>query len=106
MSNYMWVYTTLPDKAKAMEISKTLVKEKLIARSNILENMTSIYEWKGEVCEESEVSMIMKTTKEKLKVLEKKIIELHPYECPAILYIPIEGGNDDFFDWIKKQVSS
>ncbi len=102
----MWVYTTLSDKAKAMEISKTLVKEKLIACSNILENMTSIYEWKGEICEENEVSIIMKTTKEKLKVLEKKIIELHPYECPAILYIPIEGGHDDFFDWIKKQVSS
>ena len=105
MTNFLWVYTTLSKKAEAVEISKTLVKEKLIACSNILENMTSIYEWKGEICEESEVSLIMKTTKEKVKSLEKKILELHPYECPAVLHIPIEGGHESFLHWIKQQVS-
>ena len=105
MTNYFWVYTTLSKKPEAIEISRSLVKEKLIACSNILENMTSVYEWKGEVCEENEVSLIMKTTKEKIKSLKKKIIELHPYECPAILCIPIEDGDENFLNWIKEKVS-
>ena len=106
MTDFLWVYTTLSKKTDAIEISKELVKERLIACSNILENMTSIYEWKGEVCEENEVSLIMKTTREKIQHLEEKIIELHPYECPAILRIPIEGGHKDFLSWIKGQVSN
>ena len=105
MTNFLWVYTTLPKKEEAIKISKVLVKEKLIACCNILENMTSIYEWKGEICEENEISLIMKTAEEKIKPLEKKILELHPYECPAILHIPIESGYKGFLNWIQGQVS-
>ena len=104
MTDFIWAYQTLASKSQAVKMTKVLVKEKLIACANILDNVTSIYEWKGDVCDEEELSVIMKTTKEKVKSLEKKIVELHPYECPAILIIPIAGGHENFLNWIKEQV--
>jgi len=104
MTDFIWVYTTLPDKAQAIEMTKKLVKEKFIACANILQNMTSVYEWKGKICEDNETSVIMKTSKAKVNHLKEAILRLHPYECPAILCIPIIDGNDDFLNWIREQV--
>tara|TARA_B100000029_G_scaffold446384_1_gene467484 strand:+ start:627 stop:947 length:321 start_codon:yes stop_codon:yes gene_type:complete len=103
MTDFIWVYVPHPEKSKAIELAKTLTKEKLIACANILDQITSVYEWKEEICEEQEALIIMKTQKVRFEMLSSRIKELHPYECPCIIGLPIKIGNEEFLDWIKNQ---
>ena len=88
---------------EAKNIGRELIKKKLAACVNLLENMTSIYKWGDKLEEGQEVVMIAKTR----KVLMPKLIEivnsLHSYECPCILELPIQGGNPEFLSWIETE---
>lgn len=106
ISEYTWVYTTHENKAKALEMGKILVREKLIACTNIFENVSSIYEWKGEIIEDSEVLMIMKTKSSLFVELQKRVEELHSYDCPCIVGLPIIKGNEPYLNWLKQQTKS
>ncbi|MFO7872596.1 MAG: divalent-cation tolerance protein CutA [Candidatus Undinarchaeales archaeon] len=97
---YKIIYTTAPDK-EAKEISKNLLEEKLIACSNIF-SISSIYKWEGEIKEEKEAGMVLKTKEELTDKVIKRIKELHSYDVPEILIINIEKGNDKYLKWIKE----
>ncbi|MEE2742602.1 MAG: divalent-cation tolerance protein CutA [Bdellovibrionota bacterium] len=103
MTDFLWAYIPHPEKSKAIELARTLTKEKLIACANIIDQMTSIYEWKDEICEEVEVLIIMKTQKACFEALNSRVKELHPYDCPCIIGLSIEAGNQEYLDWIKTQ---
>ena len=98
-----WVYMTAGSIEEARNIGRILVKQKLVACVNILENMTSIYKWEEKLEEGHEVVMIAKTR----KILMPKLIETvnrhHSYECPCILELPVQGGNPDFLQWIETE---
>jgi len=102
MTDFLWVYSTHQNKSEALQMAKTLSKEKLIACANIVDQVTSVYEWKGQICEENEVIIIMKTQKSHFEALKKRIEEAHPYDCPCIIAIPIEDGNQDYLFWLKQ----
>ena len=88
---------------EAKQIGRILVKQNLVACVNILENMTSIYKWKDDLEEDGEVVMTAKTRKTRMTKLIKTVTELHSYECPCILELPIEGGNPEFLRWIETE---
>lgn len=99
-----WVYMTAGSTDEAKQIGKELVSGRLAACVNILEHMSSIYRWEGEIQDDSEVVLIAKTLESKVPQLIEKVKSLHSYSCPCIISLPIEGGNPDFLEWIRSQV--
>ena len=97
------VYITTKDKAEAQKIGKTLVENRLAACANIIDKMSSIYWWEGKVQNANETVLIAKTRASLVQELIKKVKELHSYDCPCIVSLPIENGNPQFLDWIEKE---
>ncbi len=98
------VYVTAPSRPEAEQIAETVVTEKLAACANIFDGVTSIFHWEGKLCRESEAVLILKTTEERVEALTERIKQLHSYDCPCIVALPIEVGNSDFLNWIAKAV--
>lgn len=99
---YCIVYTLTSSPEEAKKIAHVLVRGKLAACANIVPNVTSVYEWKGEVCEDSEYMVFIKTRKELFEDVKACILENHSYELPAILMLPIEAGLEGYLDWLDK----
>ena len=101
MGNYIVCLVTIDDMDKALEISKKLVSQQLVACVNIVPEIRSIYRWKGEICDEIERLLIMKTQEQLFSRVEKTIQELHPYEVPEIIALDISQGLPDYLSWIN-----
>lgn len=100
---YCIINSTVANKEEALKISRYLVENKLIACCNIVENITSIYNWAGKLNEDSEVLMIMKTKTSLCDEVEKNIKKLHSYDVPEIICIPLLSGSNDYLNWIEEQ---
>lgn len=94
------IYVTVPSKQEAEKIAETVVSEKRAACANILDGVTSIFEWDETLCREQEAILFLKTTSEQVDSLTERIKELHTYEVPCIVALPIESGNPDFLNWV------
>ena len=97
------IYTTWPDTARAEAAGRSLVAEKLVACVNILGAATAIYAWQGEVQQETECPMLMKTRRARVDDVITAVKRLHPYDVPAIAVLPIESGDPEFQAWIGAQ---
>jgi periplasmic divalent cation tolerance protein len=104
IKNFVLAYITAKDKAQALSIGRALVEERLAACVNVIDNMTSVYRWEGEICEDSEAVMIAKTTAEKFDALAERVKRLHSYACPCVVSMPVVGGNKDYLDWLGENV--
>lgn len=100
MTEYCTLYVTVPDKAEAVALSRTLVQEKLVACANISDAILSIYEWEGKICEEPEVALLLKTRQDAAEKAIVRITELHPYDTPCIVRWDITGGHADYLKWV------
>ena len=97
------IYVTAKDEAEARAIARTVVEERLAACGNLLGAMQSVYQWKGAVCEESEVALLLKTSAARKDALLARVRALHSYETPCVICLPIMDGNPDFLDWIAAE---
>ena len=104
--SYCLAYVTTPDRETALSIARIAVGSKVAACSNVLSGMTSVYWWQGKVCEGDECLLTLKTVAAHKERLVELIKKEHPYECPCIVFLPIEGGNEDFFSWIDQNINS
>ena len=102
---FCWVYMTAGSIEEAKSISQILVGQNLAACVNLLENMTSIYNWEDKMEESQEVIMIAKTRKTLMPKLIETVKSLHSYDCACILELPIQGGNPDFLNWIEAETA-
>ena len=100
MTDALLVFTTLPSADKAAELAKVLVEERLAACANLLPAIRSIYRWQGKLQDENEVLVLLKTRAEHLERLKLRILELHPYEVPEILAVPVEAGYQPYLEWL------
>ena len=100
-TSFCVVYCTCPDQATAESMARQLTESRLVACTNIVPHLTSIYFWEGKVTEGTEVLMIMKTTQDKLDALEEAILAVHPYDFPEFIVLPIIRGNKDYLNWVK-----
>ena len=100
MTDALLVFTTLPSADKAAELAKVLVEERLAACANLLPAIRSIYRWQGKLKDENEVLVLLKTRAEHLERLKLRILELHPYEVPEVLAVPVEAGYQPYLDWL------
>lgn len=93
-------FITAPDETVARTLAHGLVTNKLAACVNIVPKVFSIYEWEGNVTEDSEVLMMIKTTTSKVDEISKYIRENHPYKVAEVISFPIENGNQPYLEWI------
>ena len=98
---YRSIYITTKDEDEARKIGRTLVEEKLAACINI-HPIESIYRWEGEIEEEGEVAMLVKTKAELADRVIERVKELHSYEVPCIVSFSIDKGNPDYLKWIEE----
>lgn len=99
------VLVTVGSGEEASKIARTLIEEKLIACANIVPGIRSIYRWKGEICDDPELMLIMKTQTELFPALQKRVRELHSYEVPEVVGFPITVGSSDYLDWVFENTS-
>ena len=104
MRNFLFVYITCANAAEARKIAGAVVAERLAACANIMAPHEAVYWWDGAVQKGDEVAVVMKTRAELFDRLKDRIVELHSYEVPCIVALPIEGGHAPFLDWIKDEV--
>lgn len=100
------IYTTFPSVEDAKRVGDALVAARLAACVNMFPGMVSIFEWKGAREEANEVAMIVKTRAELTEAVLHETKRLHPYELPALLVLPTEGGSDEYCGWIASQTRS
>ena len=98
---YRLIYITTGDEAEAKKIGRTLVEEKLAACVNFYP-IQSIYRWEGEIEEEGEIAILVKTRAELVDRVIERVKELHSYEVPDIISLPIEKGYPAYLQWIEE----
>ena len=100
------VLTTWPLTADASAFARTLVDERLAACVTVLGEARVVYRWHGEICEDGERQVLIKTTAARLSALEARVRALHPYEVPEFLALPVEAGNDAYLNWVRESVGA
>ena len=97
-----WVLTTAPDAESGSALARTLVDRRLAACVNLVPGLRSIYRWQGAVEDEIEAALWIKTTADRLDELGAAIRELHPYDTPEVLALPVQAGSKDYLDWVRQ----
>lgn len=105
MSGVTLVYTLFGSAETAARVARQLVEERLAACANMLGQATSIYEWNGVMETSAEVPVLFKTTPSRRDALMARIAELHDYDVPAILAIPVEAADIGYVKWIAEQIA-
>lgn len=106
MSEVLLALTNTPDRATAERIAEALVTEQLAACVNILAGCTSLYRWEGKLERAGEVPLLIKTTRDAYPQLETRLRQLHPYELPEIIALPLSAGLPEYLDWVAQETTS
>ena len=105
MTNIALVLTTIGEETDAKMLAERLVQERLAACVTISAPMTSVYRWKGVIETSAERQVAIKTTVERLDALQKRLRELHPYDLPEFLVLPIAQGSERYLSWIAAETT-
>ncbi len=97
------VLTNCPDETVANTIARAVIEEELAACVNILPRVQSVYRWQGSLESAPEVPLLIKTTATAYPALEQRIAELHPYELPEIIALPIAQGLPAYLNWLAAE---
>ena len=103
---YLLIYCTCPDQALAERLAEALVADRLAACVNIVPGINSVYRWQDEVQHDFELLLLIKTRSECYPALEARIRELHSYEVPEIIAVPIQRGSEAYLGWIDTSVGA
>jgi periplasmic divalent cation tolerance protein len=103
MERAVFVYTTYPSLVEAERAGRAIVEQRLAACVNILPGMISHYWWEGKVERGEEVVMIFKTRASLAEAVRAAVKEGHPYTTPAIVVLPVEGGDPNYLGWINAE---
>ena len=99
--SYIFVIMTTPNKEEASKIVRGLLEERLIACANIVGPVSSVFWWQGKIDEENEVLVLMKSHKNLFERLSKRVMEIHSYDVPEIIALPIIEGAPPYLGWLK-----
>lgn len=95
--------TTLPDAEAAEALVRRLVEERLVACGNIVPGLVSLYWWRGTLERAGEVLVVLKTTERLVPRLLARLPELHPYDVPELLVLPVEVGYRPYLEWVAQE---
>jgi len=97
------LYVTTSDRDAATRLGRVVVEERLAACANVIPGVSSIYIWDDELREDEEVILILKTKENLVESLIERVKDLHEYECPCVVALPIVGGNQAFLNWVADE---
>jgi len=95
------VWTTISRTADGHRLASTLVSERLAACVNVLPQMESVYRWNDQVEADYERQVLMKTTAARLPALKARLFQLHDYEVPEFIVLPVIDGSEAYLNWIR-----
>ncbi|HEY3491487.1 MAG TPA: divalent-cation tolerance protein CutA [Solirubrobacterales bacterium] len=98
------VVTTVGTEEQAYQIARELVARRQAACVNVLPGMRSVYRWKGKICKDGELLLVIKTLEGELEAVQRSIQELHSYELPEILAFKVSHAEPGFLEWIRNSV--
>ncbi len=101
---YIQIFTTIENKEDAEKIAKSLIEKRLAGCIQIIGPISSIYWWKNKIETSQEWLCIIKSKKNLYEEIEKSIKEIHPYEIPEIIAMPIISGNKDYLKWLDNEL--
>ena len=102
----IFIYCTVPSKKIAKDITRVLMKHKLAACVSMIDNVRSVFSWDGEVCEEKEILMMIKTRRANYGKVKLVIEDIHTYTVPEIIALPIVDCSEDYLKWMIKETES
>ena len=105
MTGRVVVLSAVGTAEDAERIARALVDRRVAACVNVLPGVTSFYRWKGEIARDAEWLLVMKTTAARFEALREAVVELHPYDVPEVVELPIERGHGPYLDWIDQSVA-
>ncbi|HEY1077158.1 MAG TPA: divalent-cation tolerance protein CutA [Rhodocyclaceae bacterium] len=105
MNDVLLLLTNLPDEASASVLAAHLVEHRLAACVNQLAPCRSIYRWQGQVEQANEIPLLIKTTRERYAAIEAAVRELHPYDVPELIAVPVALGLPAYLDWVGQECS-
>ena len=105
-TEYVVVMTTLPADADAAQLGRALVDARLAACVNVLPVMDSVYRWEGAVEEGRERQLLIKTARARVPELWARLRDLHPYDVPEFIVVPIVDGNDAYLRWVGESTGT
>jgi len=101
MSDALVALSTVASLEDAERIARALVERRLAACVNVVPGLTSIYAWKGAVETERELLLVIKTRRQRFEELRAALVELHPYEVPELIALPVEAGHAPYLEWLQ-----
>jgi periplasmic divalent cation tolerance protein len=99
------VWTTIGSSADWRKLAAILVTERLAACVNVSGEMDSVYRWKGKIETDRERQLVMKTTTDRVPALKARLHQLHDYEVPEFIVVPIVGGSEAYLQWIRESAA-
>ncbi|HUU72298.1 MAG TPA: divalent-cation tolerance protein CutA [Burkholderiales bacterium] len=101
---YLLVLTNAPDHETAIKLANLLVGKRLAACVNVLGGCTSVYRWQDGIETEPEIPLLIKTHVDRFSAVQEEILNVHPYELPEIVAVPIECGLKPYLDWVASSL--
>jgi periplasmic divalent cation tolerance protein len=105
VSDHVVAFSTVGRAEDAERIARALVERRLAACVNVLPGVVSVYRWRGDVCRDAELMLVIKTRAERLPELREALLSLHPYELPELVALTIESGHPPYLAWVDESVS-
>lgn len=94
---------TVPDADTGRTLARELVEARLCACGNVVPGVQSVYRWQGDVQEDTEALVILKTSSEQVGRMMERATELHPYDVPELLALPVTEGSDPYMAWVLNE---
>jgi periplasmic divalent cation tolerance protein len=104
-ARYAVVLVTAPDLKCARGLVRAALAARLIACANLIPKIESHYTWRGKFESSAEVLLLMKTSRARLRAMEKLILAKHPYDTPEFVVLPLVAGNERYLDWLAASVA-
>jgi periplasmic divalent cation tolerance protein len=104
MTTAVVVLVTAPSSDVAAAMARTLVEEGLCACGNVVPGIRSIYRWEGKIHDDAEAMLVLKTERRLVPELKLRLGELHPYQVPELLVLPVEDGLPAYLAWVAASV--
>ena len=100
------IYCTAGSREEAQGIAEKVVHERLAACANILPGIQSVYQWEGRMQQAEEALLLLKTQSGRVDDLIQRVRELHSYDCPCIVVLPVQQGHGPFLEWVCNETAS
>ena len=102
---YSLIYITTSETLESKKIANALLEKRLVACTNIIPQIASLYLWKGKIEMDNESLLIAKTRDDKVDQVIERVKELHSYETPCILQLEVKKGSEEYLQWMENELS-